>query len=430
MLKKNWHNKMCKSLLLLLVSFQSMASTDMLESIFESIPGEHEFGARSRFQEANDPWWGDATAWTTRVKVTSKFTLDDAEQWQLLVQPNFVAVHNDNYNSIAVMKRASPIPDTEGFNLTQANFSYKSEGNWQAKVGRQSLSYDNERMVGALEYWQTPQSFDAITFNYNDQMNWRVQYAYSNKVHRIFGKYATKNLPEEDIRYGLFERPAFELGQHQLDTSLLNVEYKTDDNFKVVVYNYLIDNKDYSPYSTKTTGLRLSDEFKPGRFKYAYTAEYAWQKSAYDNPVNYQVWYNLLEASIQYKSHIFQLGQETLSNDKGVGFQTTLGTNHKFQGWADVFDAYAAQRGVRDTFVSYRGRKNKLRWRIVYHDFNSYGGNARMGYEIDLELAYRFNRKWEVKLVHADYHTKDKQAAIPSANFDLKTWFISVAYNI
>jgi len=395
------------------------------------LPGDHEIGARSRYQDVQDPWWGDATAWTTRFTLTSKFLLDENEQWQLLFKPNYVVVHNDNYNSVAVMNFASPIVDTEGFNLNQANLVYNSDDDWKVNIGRQSLSYDNERMVGALEYWQTPQSFDAVSFDYNDHINWHVQYAYTNKVHRIYGRDSKSNLPSEDVRFGVVEqRPGFELGKHKLNASLLNVEYKTENNLQIVAYNYLLNNKSYAEFSTKTTGLRVADQFKPNQFKYSYTAEFAWQEDAYNNPENYQVWYNLIEAEVQYKSHKVKFGQETLSNENGIGFQTSLGTNHKFQGWADVFDAYAVQRGLRDSFVSYRGRQNKFRWRVVYHKFNSFEKSKKMGYEIDVELAYRLNRKWEFKTVYADFHTSNSSTLIPSANFDLTTWFISVAYNI
>ena len=396
------------------------------------MPGEHEFSARTRYQSTSDDWWHDGTAFTTRIKLTSKFTLDNQQQWQLLLQPNYVFVHNDDYNSLSQFNLNSVIPDTEGASLTQGYLAFTSNNNWQIKLGRQSLSYDNERMVGALEYWQTPQSFDAISAQYNDQMNWNIQYAYIDKAQRIFGQDAKAKLPADDIRANsLAQRPISQWGEHNLNAHLINVSYKTENDLQLVAYSYLIDNKDQTLFSSNTLGMRVSDEFKPNRIKYRYSAEFAWQEGAHNNPDNYQAWYNLLEASIQYKSHIFQLSQETFSQDKGTGFQTSLGTNHKFQGWADVFTSYAGQKGLRNSYFTYRGRHKKLRWKAVYHDFSSYGNSQKIGYEIDVELAYRLTRKWELKAVYADYRTED--AWTPEyigANFDLSTWFLSVAYNI
>ena len=93
-----------------------------------------------------------------------------------------------DYNSVAIKQKTSPIPDPHGFNLTKVYLAYDSDDNWQLKLGRQKLSFDNERFIGAVDFWQTPQNFDAFKFDFNDQINWHVQYAYSNKVHRIFGK--------------------------------------------------------------------------------------------------------------------------------------------------------------------------------------------------------------------------------------------------
>ncbi|GAW97202.1 MULTISPECIES: hypothetical protein [Colwellia] len=415
------------------VSFAEAESKEQVADKYNvELPGKHELAFRSRYQSTHDDWWQDANAFTTRVKLTSSFTLDDNEQWQLLLQPNYVFVHNDNYNSISQFNRKSVIPDTQGGSLSQGYLAFSSNNNWQIKAGRQSLSYDNERMVGALEYWQTPQSFDAISAQYNDQMNWHIQYAYVDKVQRIFGRHADKELPADDPRNGyLTNRPTSEWGEHQLKGHFINMGYKTENNWQLVVYNYLIDNRDQASFSSNTVGIRIADEFKPNSIKYRYNAEFAWQEDAYNNTDNYQAWYNLVAASIQYKSHIFQLSQETFSQDQGIGFKSSLGTNHKFQGWADVFTSYSGQKGLRDTFFTYRGRHKKLRWRFVYHDFNTYGTGQEIGYEFDFELAYRLTRKWQIKAVYADYRSKDTWTAeYLAANFDLSTWFISVSYNI
>jgi len=394
--------------------------------------GEHEFGMRTRFQQVNDNWLGDARAFTTRLKITSKFTLDEKEQWSLLLEPNYVHAFNDgDYNSVTVKNSTSPIPDPKGFNWSEINLQYASDNSWHLKVGRQTLGFDNERFVGKVEFWQTPQRFDAFKFDYNDQLNWHVQYAFSNKVHRIFGQDATSTIPKGDIRYGnIDKRLPQELGEHGLDAHLANVEYTTEGDLAVVSYAYLLDNKDYARFSTITLGLRISDEFKPNKLKYRYTVEFASQQDRYENPADYRAWYSLLQAGIQYKSHRIELSQEILSEDNMQGFITPFGTNHKFQGWADAFTGYGMQTGLKDQYITYQGRNKKLRWRSVYHVFKNYQNGAVIGNELDFELAYRPSRKWELKLVYADYRVKNGLYYFPKANNDLTTWFVSIAYNI
>jgi len=396
------------------------------------LPGEHEFGFRSRYQQTQDDWFENATALTTRLILKSNFVLDPNEKWRLFLQPNFVAPHIDDYNSIADFNSRSIIPDTKGPSLTQGLIGYDGITNWRFKLGRQSLSYDNERMVGNLEYWQTPQSFDAFSVEYRDEINWHIQYAYSNRVHRIFGPDAKRRLPTSDTRYdNLNYRPPSELGSHELEAHLLHASYRTDNDLIWQAYHYAIDNRDQEAVSSLTTGLKLTHQFKPQKLKYKYQVEFARQVDAFGNPNPSDTWYSLVEASVQYRSHSLQLSHEILSEDNGVAFQTQFGTNHKFQGWADVFAGYLGQRGVRDTYLTYRGRHKKLRWRFVAHDFQDYGSDASLGLEYDLELAYRITRKWEARLVYADFQTnKNWHPSHIAANFDLTTWFFSIAYNI
>ena len=421
-------------MLLLLLSFNLHAQA---LKMLTDIPGKHEISMRTRFQDVNDTWLGDAQAFTSRIKLTSSFSLNSLlpsndGQWQILLEPNLVLAFNDkDYNSITIKKSTSPIPDPESFDWRKANINYTSDDNWQMTIGRQPLSFNNERMIGAIEFWQTPQSFDAIKFEFNNQIDWRIQYAYSNKVQRIFGHNSTSNIPKEDIRFGsITQRPINELGQHALTAHLLNIHYKTEDNLSFSVYNYFVDNKDQSKFSNNTLGLRLEDEFKPHQLKYRYTVEYAQQTNINENPDHYQAWYNLLEASVQYRSHTLQLSQEILSEDNGYGFKTPLGTNHKFQGWADIFTGYTMQAGLRDQYITYKGRKNKLRWRVVFHRFKSFSEQHIIGDELDLEFAYRATRKWELKLVYAHYKAEDGLMYFPKASHDLSTWFASIAYNI
>jgi hypothetical protein len=216
-----------------------------------------------------------------------------------------------------------------------------------------------------------------------------------------------------------------------MNAHFLNIEFKTDDNLSFVAYDYLVENKTQSLFSTQTFGVRISDEFKPSKLKYRYTVEHALQQDQYNNPRDYQAWYSLLQGSIQYKSHFFELSQEIFS-EKGNGdvFITPLGTNHKFQGWADVFTGYGIKTGLRDQYFTYKGRAKKIRWRVVYHHFKDYVTGVTIGNEFDIELGYRATRKWEFKLLYASYKTKNGLDSFPRTKHDITSLFASVAYNL
>lgn len=386
--------------------------------------------ARYRYQDVNDPWFNDAQASTLKLRLTAQWQPND--NWQGVVQYDWVEAFNPSgYNSVVIKRNSSPIPDPQGNELNQFFIQYISDGDWQATAGRQSLSFDNERHVGTVEFWQNDQTFDALRLDYADNLAWTASYAYVDKAHTILGDDARATLSPEDIRFDTNpNRPATEMGNQRHNTHLFNLAYEHNQHAKLSVYSYLIDNRTAAVFSSNTFGARFEGAFKPENIKYGYTLEYAHQSDGSDSPWQFDTDYLLVEASAQYKSHQLTLSYEKLGQDNGFGFATTLGTNHKFQGWADVFSNYLTRGGLKDTYVSYRGRDGKLRWRIVAHQFTSAVGSETAGHELDLEIAYRYDRKWQFKFIGAKYIADEGFSTLPSSQSDRFTWMVSIAYNL
>ncbi len=402
-----------------------------------TLSGEHEVGMRTRFQQNNEHVANKASALTTRLVLQSTFTLDEDEEWLVTIQPNAVFTWHDDYSSVANNNEHAIIPDPDGLSLTRANIRYQNNEDISLTLGRQPLSFDNERFVGSDDFWQTPQTFNAIKFDYNDELNWHFQWAYTDRVQRIFGRDSKVTLPIDDPRYSEENpfRPSYELGQQALHSNLFNLAYKSEGGSKFVAYSYWINNPLKHVQSSKTLGLRITDEFKPKLIKYFYTAEYALQKDAYDNPVDYQTWYSLFELKAQYKSHSLQLGLENkaddaLENGRSFSFHMPLGSKHKFLGWVDAFYGGSDYNSFRDLYISYQGRKNKLRWKAVAHSFENYRTKEQLGYELNLELAYRYSRKWEFKSVFGKFYSDKGLPRAENTQSNMTSWFVSAAYNI
>lgn len=389
-----------------------------------------ESSGRYRYQDVNDPWLGNGEASTLKLRLSADWQASD--NWRGYAQYDFVQAFNQhNYNSVTVRRASSPIPDPEGNELNQFFVHYISDDDWQAMLGRQSISFNNERHVGTIEFWQNDQTFDAIRLDYSDNIQWSASYVYVDKAHTILGDDARARLSEQDIRFANNPvRPATELGNQHHNSHLFNLSYQFSQQTELSVYSYLLDNQSVRVFSSDTYGARLESEFKPQKIKYGYTLEYARQSNSGDNPWLFSTDYLLLEASAQFKSHQITLSHEKLGQDNGFGFATSLGTNHKFQGWADVFTSYLARGGLKDTYITYRGRNGKLRWRVVAHQFDSVVGSVTAGHELDLELAYRYSRKWEFKFIGAKYFTDQGFSTLPPSQFDLTTWMLSAAYNL
>ena len=389
-----------------------------------------ETSARYRLQHVGDELRGDATASTLKLRLSGHW--QGSEYVETFLQADHVhAFNEDGYNSVAVTRATSPIPETVGTELNQAWIKYNSDYDWSATLGRQIINLENERHISSVEFWQNDQTFDAVTWTYNDSTEWNVSYSYIDKVHRIFGDDAKQRLPVDDIRFdsGII-RPFLELGDHQHDTHLLNLNYAFNRYLGITAYAYLIDNQTAGQLSSDTFGIRFDGAVKPKDIKYGYTAEFAHQSTDDKSPWDYKGYYVFAELSAQYKSHLLAVSHERLSEDNGFGFATSLGNNHKFLGWADVFSSYVNTDGLRDTALTYRGRKARLRWRVMAHHFASDGTGSTAGHELDIEIAYRFNRQWEVTFLGALYFTKGGVEGLAASQQDLSTFTFSLAYNL
>lgn len=394
--------------------------------------GELDFdvSARLRTQQINDEARGDATAHTLKLRLGAGYRLND--QFESFLQLDHVhAFNEDDFNYITVTRATSPVQDVPGTELNKAWLKYNSESDWSLKLGRQSIAFDNDRHVSSVEFWQNDQVYDALTFDYGDPGQWHVSYSYVAKVHRIFGRDAKTILPQEDIRFDTNpNRPFLELGINDHNTHLLNVNYQVNQYLGLTGYLYSIDNETTSQFSSQTTGVRIDGEVKPSTVKYSYTAEYAYQQTANSSVWDFAGSYAFLELGAQYRSHEILFSYERLAQDNGFAFATSLGDNHKFLGWADIFSSYLNTDGIRDSYITYRGRKAKLRWRVIAHQFVSDSTGRVAGNEFDFELGYRFNRKWEATLIASAYKAKDGIDGLAASQSDLSTWTLSINYNL
>lgn len=387
-------------------------------------------GARWRYQQVTDPLRGDAQANTLKLRLSADWQA--SYNWQGFAQFDYVhAFAEEQFNSVAVNHGTSPIPDPPGPDVNQLFVRYQSDTNWSLAVGRQVVALDNERHVGSGAFWQNEQALDALKFEYKDNLNWTVNYLYVDKVKRIFGDRAKAILDKDDIRFDTNPlRPLTELGEHQHDSHLVNMRYVFNRHAKLSLYAYLLDNHSAPTLSSDTYGASLEGDFKPQQLRYSYTLEYALQSAKHDNPWQYDTDYLFMEANVQINSHQLSLGYEKLGEDKGFGFATSLGTAHKFQGWADIFSTYAQGSELHDAYLSYKGREAKLRWRIVAHYFSGDSSHSKIGKELDLELAYRYDRKWEFKFIAARYMADQGLSFLPATQHNLSTWMLSVNYNL
>jgi hypothetical protein len=125
---------------------------------------------------------------------------------------------------------------------------------------------------------------------------------------------------------------------------------------------------------------------------------------------------------------------ERLKGDGGVkAFQTPLGTNHAFQGFADRFLVTPGD-GIQDHFVTLSAKISGFQFSANYHRFVSDRDNYTYGEEWNVLAERPFSNHFLVGLKWADYHA-DRNAMNISRNlatgqaFDLTRFWVYLQFS-
>ncbi|MBT0586997.1 hypothetical protein [Alteromonas oceanisediminis] len=386
--------------------------------------------ARWRFQNVNDSLQGDAQAHTLMLRLTA--TSNVTPSLTGMIQTDYVyAFNRGNYSDGVVRRDAAFIPDPQGVDLNQLWLSYQLHWGADITLGRQQLSVDNERHLGGNSFWQNEQTFDALLYKQSWLNGLKIRYTYINQVNRIFGRDADAQLQTDDIRFDDFStRPAIEQGVHKHNSHLFDVAFEINNSLKIAGFLYSLDNQTFNGFSSHTLGVVATGRLKPDTIRYDYRVETAIQTDAYDSSWDYQATYIAINVSAQHKSHRFELGYENIGQDNGFGFVHSLGSNHQFNGWADIFAQYNKPEGIADTFIMYRGRSGKLRWRAKIHQYQSADHKLDVGKELNVELAYRASIKWELSAAFARYKPDSGFESLAESQVPRTTGFVSVKYQL
>lgn len=297
----------------------------------------------------------------------------------------------EDYNNTVNGNTAFPVvADPSNTEVNQAYLSFTGLEGTKISAGRQSINLGNLRFVGTVGWRQNDQNLDSVTVVNKSLPDTKFFYAYVWNVNRIFGD----------------NSPA---GDHASNHHLFNAEYSGLKFGKVTAYAYLLDNDDVAGFSTNTVGIRFAGKTAiTDNAKVLYDFEYANQTDAKNNPGDYSVNYFNISGGIGFSGATLKVGLESLGSDEGAAsFKTPLATLHKFNGWADQFLGTPAG-GLEDFYVnaSYKfgGAMKGLKAAAIYHKFTSQFGDVDYGSELDLLVAYAFDKNYSVAVKYADYN--------------------------
>lgn len=337
----------------------------------------------------------------TRAEDANAFTLRTLLGWRTLPWQhlsltaegiNVTHLGTQRFNDNAA--NTSPYPlvaDPVDTDINQLYVDYTGPSNTTLRVGRQSIKLDNVRFVGNVEFRQVMQVFNAVTLDYQGIEGLRLYAGYLSRQKTTAGT------------------------QRATHTPIINARYTFAPGEQVIAYGYWQNQPvtgqvtGFADNSNRILGVRL-DGAHPlvTEWKLLYTAEFARQDDYAGGDARIDAGYHRLGAGAQWRDSYARVDHEVLGSNGGLyGFQTPLGTNHLFQGWADQL-LTTPKQGVRDLFVTVGTKLGTFALTGEAHRFDAEYGNLDFGKELDAAVSYTTAIKGlSAKIEYADYRAGD-----------------------
>lgn len=272
----------------------------------------------------------------------------------------------------------------QNFILNEAWAQYKFSNQFALKLGRQSLSYDNARVIGTPDWAMQGRSFDAIKgiLNISPKSTLETVVTYNN---------------DDNDANDLAEREIYTIKEsEEITKSLQIIHYQYIGNnkfqFSAIALNNVLQNPSGTHYDMLTLGITSKKYFENFGFfgsVYYQTGKntVGQSKSTYDFSLNLD--YNLLQ-----KFHIIA-GTEWLSggsfdteSGKNKSFSPLYGTNHVYNGYMDYFYSGASHYnsfGLNDYYLKSTYQFNPHS--TLQANFHAFQSNGKLGYN-DLGKKY------------------------------------------
>lgn len=300
----------------------------------------------------------------------------------------------------------SATDDNHSFSVFEAWAALYFHENWSVKAGRQAIAYDDERILGEVDWAMQGRSHDAALLRYAKEQ-WRADLGFA---------FNQENLTTEGSAY----TPTAFFSYKTMQYAHLHKEWdKFSGSFLFLNNGFQKFDEEDNPdgvFYRHTTGTHL--QFPVGNLKFTGNAYYQFGKASADQDLS--AYLLALEGMYRTGSTSLGLGLEILSGTDqdsqgdNRSFFPLYGTNHKFNGFMDYFYVgnHANSTGLNDYYgkVNFTlGKKSGLLLQghyftsnaTLFDDTNN-KADKYLGTEID--LVYSRNLIKNVKLAAGYSH--------------------------
>ena len=284
------------------------------------------------------------------------------------------------------------LEDNNAVSVFEAYGQYRLSPRFMFRVGRQVLSYDNQRILGEVDWAQQAQSHDAALFSWLPAMNHRLD---------IGAAYNAAAETVTQIPYNINSYKNMQFAWYHLDVNNVG-------------FSFLLLNTGYENLADASTEIDYLQtygafhKFSSGNF-YGDVAAYGQTGQRKDRDV--AAWYTGL--NLNYKlstAWTLGIGGEYFSgtdrnpnSENSFSFTPLFGTNHGFNGLMDYFFVGNHQNdvGLLDVYGKLSWKSPKTEVFIAPHFFSSAaevgeGYDSYLGTEIDLVGLYKVRDDFSV----------------------------------
>jgi len=283
--------------------------------------------------------------------------------------------------------------DKNGIAVFEAWAQYNFDSNWSARIGRQVISYDNQRILGEIDWAQQGQSHDAavISFQKNsDKLD--LGFALNANAENLVAPTTPYTTNYKSMQYAWYHTQFSELN---ISLLLLNTGYEYAKTITDLKVDYKQTFGTYLSYKEKNWDTNLGLYMQRG--KSSGTDVNAFYAAA---NVGYAVT-SKFKAALGYE---FLSGKD--QNDISTDFKSftpLFGTNHGFNGFMDYFYVGNHQNsvGLSDAYLKLTYAQNKWQFALIPHvfsapntvlDASSTKMESYLGTEVDFTTSYALQK--------------------------------------
>lgn len=284
------------------------------------------------------------------------------------------------------------VSDKNGVALFEAYAQYDFDAKWSAKMGRQVLSYDNQRILGEIDWIQEGQSHDAILFIFRDKkQQLDLGMAINANAQNLIEPTTPYTTNYKSMQYAWYHTQFSKINMSLL---LLNTGYEFVNTTTDLEVDYKQTFGTYLFYKEKKIDANLGVYGQSGKSSDKQVS--AWYAGAY---LGYLVT-DGFKAGVGYE-YLSGKDQDDTSTEV-KSFLPIFGTNHGFNGFMDYFYVGNHQEnvGLQDAYVKLSYTKNKWQFNLTPHFFSAPNTvlkgadkmNSYLGTELDFTTSYTLQK--------------------------------------